>query len=250
MRKLVEMEISEHRNASSLGRIRKNLSLSSMNPLKSSDALSLCIKQRTAEINSFPPVARPLPPPQHYPKRSSKASYLTATIAIRFPYRIVDASLDLCARLQVSVRQIKDRAVSILYGPDTDPSCIASAIKAMMASTDNKPVSIPALKVYGQDQKPHTLKVECKPIASESFFSGGQCMLLFEALDDPISEPDASCSLERRQLRKIVRARYNFMVGLEIHLKSCGLAQKTVSTEHCDQRKEEPLSTNKQSAME
>ena len=103
LRKLVEMEISEHRNASSLGRIRKNLSLSSMNPLKSSDALSLCIKQRTAEINSFPPVARPLPPPQHYPKRSSKASYLTATIAIRFPYRIVDASLDLCARLQVSV---------------------------------------------------------------------------------------------------------------------------------------------------
>ena len=234
--------------------MRKCNSLSSIASLKSPYDFSECsiqdIRKFSTELSiQLSPYAA-LPPPKIYRRPPLKLASMTLAVAISFPYRIVDASLDLCARLHLSAGQIKDRAVSILYGPDTDPSCIASAIKAMMASTDNKPVSIPALKVYGQDQKPHTLKVECKPIASESFFSGGQCMLLFEALDDPISEPDASCSLERRQLRKIVRARYNFMVGLEIHLKSCGLAQKTVSTEHCDQRKEEPLSTNKQSAME
>ena len=153
-----------------------------------------------------------LPPPKPYVKSFLKPAELILTVRTTFPYRILDASQDLCARFLLSNGKIKGRAISILYGPGTDQSCIPSAIKNMLTDISSIPAWIPTIQIYGQDQQPHTMRVECR-LNNDSPQTA--CLLLFEARSQ-LAWP--AWSPESKQLRVAVRSRYNFFVGLEMHL--------------------------------
>ena len=150
-----------------------------------------------------------LPPPKPYVKPLLKPAEMILTVRTTFPYKILDASQDLCARLLLSNGKIKGRTISILYGPGTDQSCIPSAIKNMLTDFSSTPAWTPIIQIYGQDQQPHTMRVECK-LNNDSPQTA--CLLFVEARSQP------ACSQESKQLRVAVRSRYNFFIGLEMHL--------------------------------
>jgi hypothetical protein len=119
-----------------------------------------------------------------------------------------------------SVNLPNGRTVKLFSGPETDMSILLLAIKS--TSIDSRPIIIPSFKIYNRTGSAHLVKATCR------LSSDGTCSLEFESVVDPIHPspvPEASFTPKCDESPSVkdgknhfnARARYNFVMGLEMH---------------------------------
>ena len=163
-----------------------------------------------------------LPPPKPFVKRSTNTPELTLTIGASKPYRILHASQQFCSLIQTTNDQIDGRSLSCLYGPDTNKSTLLSTIKWISADHEHKSASIPIIKIYGQDQKVCLLKAQLQssPVDSNDS-STRQVVIHFKPIHHPLSKSAFGHSEGRMKAQRELRAHYNFITGLAVHMENC-----------------------------
>ena len=158
-----------------------------------------------------------LPPPKQFLKKCPEIFDKSLTISAYKPYKIIHASNQLCDLLQAPIEQIEGRSMSILFGPETNQSAIFLAIKKISANVEQISASVPAIKIYGQDQRIHLLKARCSVLTNNEVTQ--QIVLNFESIDYCAIKGIIDSQKEDINLRRAIRSRYNFMTGLELHLE-------------------------------
>ena len=145
-----------------------------------------------------------LPPPQPFVRVTPLINF-SATVDAQAPYRILTASNDLCSMLDLSVAEMQGRSLHILFGPETDASAVAWAIKTVGMDTERQ-ATIPAIKIYGRNGKGHLLEVCCVLVEKNR-----SVIILFNLIQ---AQHQIGMS---RNFRNDARSRYNFITGLQIH---------------------------------
>jgi hypothetical protein len=153
------------------------------------------------------PVCRmPLPPPKPFVK-PSLPTQLSATVANQAPHKILAASCELCRMLDLSMTEMQDRSLHMLFGPDTDLSSVDWAMKAVNME---RRATIPAIKIYGRSGSCHLFAVHCV-LVEKSCDEACSIMMLFKSV-----QSQDQCIAESPH-RISARSRYNFIAGLELH---------------------------------
>ena len=173
-----------------------------------------------------------LPPPAQFVKQAPQQSCLSLSISAQRPYTIISASNQLCEVLQIRNDQIQGRRLSVIFGPETNQPALLTAIKNIGLAGKQNAASIHAIKIYGQDQKVHMMKVRCHLPTCRIARSMQQLVLEFEKIDIALSKQFVDRSSKDMHLRKAFRSRYNFLTGLEVHLEYCRTRDKVVSDQH------------------
>ena len=168
-----------------------------------------------ADVHSFDPTNVILPPPTRYRKGPILQQCMTLTVQSGPPYEIMSASTSLCQELHFSEGQLQGRRIGLLYGPDTDSSRIAFAIKALIHSTRARSIVLPAVWLYGRDGATHIFKVACELAPASDHPTTSSCTLQLLSIEESGVTADASQE-KKNQLRCMMRSRSNFLTGLEI----------------------------------
>ena len=103
----------------------------------------------------------------------------------------------MCTLLGFTDRQMAQRTVRLLYGPDTDPVAVSSAVKRMLLAVDDLyAAAIPALIVYDRSGAPHTVRAVCSRLPARSMGGTGACRLVLEW---PPADPPADAPRSQRR---------------------------------------------------
>jgi hypothetical protein len=159
-----------------------------------------------------------LPPPQPFVK-STLPVHLSATVDAQAPYKILSTSIDLCKMLDLSMTELQDRSLRILFGPETDMSAVSSAMKTVNIDKERK-ANIPEIKIYGRNGTSHLFEVHCVLLqkCKDEGHEACSIMMMFKSIQDQhqhIARSSRRSSLPA--LRNEARSRYNFITGLGLH---------------------------------
>ncbi len=82
-------------------------------------------------------------------------------ITARAPHTVLGTSPELCSLLGFSSAEMTQRSVRLLYGPDTHPAAIPSAVKRLFSHEACTIASVPALTIHDRSGAPHVVRAEC-----------------------------------------------------------------------------------------
>ena len=137
-------------------------------------------------------------------------------ISDKVPYRILDVSDNLGPFLEYDNKEIMYRAISVLFGPDTNPHALTLAIKQVIVDEENKSqASIPCFRIYSRSGMAQDVFVLC---TSEGGLHNGlhpRCCITFRSRSQ--SPQLRRLRVPRRFPHSSHRVSNNFVTGLEIH---------------------------------
>ncbi len=158
-----------------------------------------------------------LPPPQPFAKSSLPVRF-SVTVDAQAPYRILSASASFFKVVDLSMTEIQDRSIRILFGPETDLSAFSCAMKSINME---RRATIPEIKIYMRNGACHIFEVQCV-LQQKCIEEACSIMMLFKSTR---CKPQAQHQFITRSSRRSslntsrdeARSRYNFITGLGLH---------------------------------
>jgi hypothetical protein len=110
-------------------------------------------------------------------------------ISARAPHTVLGTSPELCSLLGFSSAEMTQRSVRFLYGPETYPSAIPSAVKRLFAHEACTIASVPAVTIHDRSGAPHVVRIECTrvPELSGSGCGAAACRVRLEWPAEPLA---------------------------------------------------------------
>ena len=152
------------------------------------------------------------PPPQ--PLYTTKNLILTVSANDR----ILAATNDLCTMLEFSMAELQDRSLRIMFGPETDMSAIASALKTVHMAVEHR-ATIPSVQIYARSGSCRLFDIHCA--LEESGDQDSLVIMRFISVQQnqyPVARSSRRNSVTA--LHREARSWYNFITGLGLHASS------------------------------
>ncbi len=159
-----------------------------------------------------------LPPALPFKQSRRNAKKLKVWISNHPPYRILDMSAELESFLEFDFGEVQNRAINVLFGPETNPHTLTLAIKQVTVNPENETTtSISSFKIYGRNGASHEVSVVCSTLACPNVTIDSKCCLIFECRGDPSRLSDVPRDM-RKSTHSQHRVQNNFITGLDMHL--------------------------------